>query len=125
MHRVGWTRVEKMNYNARGSMRRHGTMPLRRDDIEAEQNVIIISIPTVFDPSLAPAGKHAVHVYCAANEPWALWEGLERGSAAYVALKAERAEPLWRALEKVRLTLCASCGRAGGSRSPAGTGRCL
>ena len=31
--------------------------------LQAPQNVINISIPTVLDPSLAPAGKHLVHAY--------------------------------------------------------------
>lgn len=71
-------------------------------DIEAPQNVSIASVPTVFDPSLAPAGKAAVHAYTAANEPWELWRGLERGSEAYRRRKEERAAVLWRQLERVR-----------------------
>jgi hypothetical protein len=31
--------------------------------LQAPQNVINISIPTMLDPSLAPAGKHLVHAY--------------------------------------------------------------
>ncbi|GIM08727.1 hypothetical protein Vretimale_12721 [Volvox reticuliferus] len=65
------------------------------------QNVIIASVPTVFDPSLAPPGKATVHCYCAANEPYDLWAGLDRRSARYKALKEERAQPLWEALERV------------------------
>ena len=34
-------------------------------DIEAPQNVCIISIPSVFDKSLAPPGKHTIHAYVA------------------------------------------------------------
>ncbi|GIL50508.1 hypothetical protein Vafri_6686 [Volvox africanus] len=64
------------------------------------QNVIIASVPTVFDPSLAPPGKATVHCYCAANEPYDLWAGLDRRSARYKALKEERAQPLWEALER-------------------------
>eukprot|EP00892_Ulva_mutabilis_P003440 jgi/Ulvmu1/1468/UM011_0198.1 len=70
-------------------------------NIQGEQNVCIASIPTVFDPSLAPAGKAVVHAYTAANEPWELWEGVSRGTAEYAALKRERAEVLWRALERI------------------------
>ncbi|EFJ44494.1 hypothetical protein VOLCADRAFT_64714 [Volvox carteri f. nagariensis] len=68
--------------------------------ITEPQNVIIASVPTVFDPSLAPAGKATVHCYCAANEPYDLWAGLDRRSARYKALKEERAQPLWEALER-------------------------
>ncbi|KXZ49671.1 hypothetical protein GPECTOR_20g528 [Gonium pectorale] len=64
------------------------------------QNVIIASVPTVFDPSLAPPGKATVHCYCAANEPYELWAGMDRRSPEYRAFKEERAQPLWRALER-------------------------
>ena len=33
---------------------------------QAPQNVVNISIPTVFDPSLAPPGKHLIHAYTGA-----------------------------------------------------------
>ena len=52
-------------------------------DLEASQNVCIISIPTVFDKSLAPAGKATIHAYVAANEPYEMWVGLDRGSKEY------------------------------------------
>ena len=51
--------------------------------VDAEQNVINISIPTMLDPSLAPPGKHVVHAYTAANEPYGIWENLKRGSKEY------------------------------------------
>lgn len=57
------------------------------DDITAEQNVCIGSIPTVFNPKLAPKGKALVHAYCAANEPYSLWEGLDRKSQEYKDFK--------------------------------------
>jgi phytoene dehydrogenase-like protein len=38
--------------------------------IESPQNVCIVSIPTIFDPNLAPPGKHVVHAYTAGNEPY-------------------------------------------------------
>ncbi|KAK3281303.1 hypothetical protein CYMTET_10900, partial [Cymbomonas tetramitiformis] len=69
--------------------------------VEAPQNVIIISIPTVFDPTLAPDGKHVVHAYTAGNEPYSIWEGMDRNSPEYKALKKERAECLYAALENV------------------------
>ena len=40
------------------------------DPIDAPQNHVIISIPSVLDPSLAPPGCHVVHAYAAANEVW-------------------------------------------------------
>ena len=71
-------------------------------DIEASQNVSIASIPTVFDSSLAPKGKAAVHAYTAANEPWELWHGVDPRSKEYKQRKEERAEVLWQQLERVR-----------------------
>mmetsp|Transcript_10336 Transcript_10336/g.21556 ORF Transcript_10336/g.21556 Transcript_10336/m.21556 type:complete len:583 (-) Transcript_10336:1049-2797(-) len=69
--------------------------------VDSEQNVVIISIPTVFDPKLAPEGKHAVHAYVAGCEPYDVWKGMDRKSEEYKQLKEERAEVLWKALEKV------------------------
>ena len=69
--------------------------------IDAPQNLVLISIPSVLDPGLAPPGKHTVHVYTPGNEPYAPWAGLDRHSPDYAALKQERAEVMWRALERV------------------------
>ena len=71
------------------------------DDIEAPQNVCIISIPSVFDSSLAPEGKAVVHAYTAGNEPWSVWEHVQPGSPEYKKLKTERTQVLWNALERV------------------------
>lgn len=60
--------------------------------VDAPQNVSIVSIPTVFDPSLAPAGCHVVHSYTAGNEPYEIWKGMDRKSAEYAALKEERSQ---------------------------------
>ncbi|MFN9530144.1 MAG: phytoene desaturase family protein [Cyanobacteriota bacterium] len=58
--------------------------------IGAERNMAVLSMPSLLDPSLAPAGQQVVHGYTPANEPWELWQHLERGTPAYQALKAER-----------------------------------
>lgn len=71
------------------------------EDLDAPQNVCIASIPTVFDPELAPPGKAVVHAYTAGNEPYEIWEGVDPGSAQYKALKEERTQCLWQALERV------------------------
>jgi phytoene dehydrogenase-like protein len=36
--------------------------------IDAPQNHVIISIPSVLDPCLAPKNCHVIHAYAAANE---------------------------------------------------------
>ena len=69
--------------------------------ISAPQNVILISIPSVLDPTLAPAGNHAIHVYTPGNEPYEPWSGLDRRGDAYRQLKAERSNVMWTALETV------------------------
>jgi phytoene dehydrogenase-like protein len=69
--------------------------------ITAPQNVVVVSIPSLLDPSLAPLGKHVIHVYTPANEPYSLWEGLDRNSESYRQQKQQRAEVMWTALERV------------------------
>jgi len=69
--------------------------------ITAPQNVVVASIPSVLDPSLAPPGKHVIHVYTPGNEPYSIWQGMERNSKEYTLLKQERAEVMWQALERI------------------------
>ena len=69
--------------------------------VTAPQNVVAISIPSVLDPSLAPPGNHGIHVYTPGNEPYKLWAGMDRRSDAYKQQKQERAEVMWRGLERV------------------------
>lgn len=70
-------------------------------DVTAAQNVVAVSIPSVIDPSLAPAGKHVIHVYTPANEPYALWQQMERRTQEYEQQKQMRAEVMWQALERI------------------------
>ena len=56
--------------------------------VNAPQNVVLVSIPSVLDPSLAPAGKHTIHVYTPGNEPYDLWQGLDRRSSEIRRTKA-------------------------------------
>ncbi len=69
--------------------------------ITAPQNLVLISIPSVIDSSLAPTGKHGIHVYTPGNEPYDLWQGMDRSSKEYLEQKQQRAEIMWEALEKV------------------------
>lgn len=68
--------------------------------VDADQNVVLISVPSVLSPDLAPPGKHVLHAYTPGTEPFGLWEGLDRRSEEYKKLKSERAEVLWRAVER-------------------------
>ncbi|GMH06772.1 hypothetical protein Nepgr_008612 [Nepenthes gracilis] len=69
--------------------------------VDADQNVVLISVPSVLTPNLSPPGKHILHAYTPGTEPFGLWEGLDRRSNEYKKLKAERSEVLWRAVERV------------------------
>ncbi len=69
--------------------------------IDAPQNVILVSIPSLLDPTLAPPGKQVIHVYTPGNEPYQLWQGLDRKSEAYKILKQERSQVMWQALERI------------------------
>ncbi|GAB4384425.1 MAG: NAD(P)/FAD-dependent oxidoreductase [Elainellaceae cyanobacterium] len=69
--------------------------------VTAAQNVVLISIPSLLDSSLAPAGKHAIHVYTPGNEPYHHWQGVDRRSTAYAQQKQARSQVMWQALERV------------------------
>lgn len=60
--------------------------------VDADQNVVLISVPSVLSPNLAPPGKHVLHAYLPGTEPFELWEGLDRRSSEYRELKAARSE---------------------------------
>jgi len=60
--------------------------------VDADQNVVLISVPSVLSPDLAPPGKHVLHAYTPGTEPYTLWEGLDRRSSEYKNLKAQRSE---------------------------------
>ncbi|GLT74696.1 hypothetical protein SLA2020_464810 [Shorea laevis] len=68
--------------------------------VDADQNVVLISIPSALSPDLAPPGKHILHAYTPGTEPFELWDGLDRRSPEYKKLKSERSEVMWRAVER-------------------------
>jgi phytoene dehydrogenase-like protein len=74
---------------------------LKSWDVTAPQNMVNICIPSILDPSLAPEGHHVVHAYTAGNEPYDVWQGMHHKSDEYKALKEERSQVLWQAMEKV------------------------
>ncbi|MGB3508236.1 MAG: NAD(P)/FAD-dependent oxidoreductase [Microcoleaceae cyanobacterium] len=69
--------------------------------VDAPQNLVLISIPSLLDPTLAPPGKHAIHVYTPGNEPYKFWQGMDRKSQEYTQQKQARAEVMWQALERI------------------------
>ncbi len=70
------------------------------DALMAPGSTAFVSMPSLLDPSLAPEGRHVIHAYVPATEPFELWEGVARGTPEYEALKRERAAPLFTAIEK-------------------------
>ncbi|XP_021891647.1 prolycopene isomerase, chloroplastic isoform X2 [Carica papaya] len=77
--------------------------------VDADQNVVLISVPSVLSPDLAPPGKHVLHAYTPGTEPFGLWEGLDRGSSDYKKLKAERSEVFGYAAFDGNVESCRAC----------------
>lgn len=73
----------------------HHVVVHEAQDITTPGNTCMISIPSVWDANLAPSGHHVVHAYTL--EPYAGWQR----DADYETRKRQKAEPLFRALEKV------------------------
>lgn len=69
--------------------------------VEGEDNAVLLSIPSVHDDSLAPAGYGVLHIYTPATEDFERWEGLDRKSDEYKKLKEERSQYLLSVLEKI------------------------
>ena len=69
--------------------------------VDSEQNVVLISIASVMDPGLAPRGKHTLHAYLPATEPFEIWQHVKQGTPEYEQLKKERSQVLWKAVERV------------------------
>eukprot|EP00913_Durusdinium_trenchii_P020396 g19160.t1 len=66
--------------------------------VEAEENAVLISIPSVEEDGRHDGPRGA---YTPATEPWERWKDLDRRSAEYKALKEQRAEFLWKQLERI------------------------
>jgi carotene isomerase len=64
-------------------------------DITTPGNTCMISIPSVWDKSLAPEGHHCIHSYTL--EPFAGWSR----DRHYAERKSVKSQPLYRALERV------------------------
>mmetsp|Transcript_11933 Transcript_11933/g.14909 ORF Transcript_11933/g.14909 Transcript_11933/m.14909 type:complete len:610 (+) Transcript_11933:119-1948(+) len=70
------------------------------EGVEAPRNIVLCSMASLIDPSLAPEGKHVIHAYVPATEPYEWWEGVERDSEEYRLKKEEAADFLWSAIEE-------------------------
>jgi phytoene dehydrogenase-like protein len=68
--------------------------------LQDSQNLCSFFIPSLLDKTLCPEGKHVIHVYSSGGEPYEPWEKLSPGTPEYEAYKEERAEVLWKAVER-------------------------
>lgn len=68
--------------------------------VESPRNICLCSMPSLIDPTLAPEGKHVLHAYVPATEPYADWQGMDRTSEEYKKKKDEAADFLWSAIEE-------------------------
>lgn len=68
--------------------------------VEAPRNVVLVSVPSLLDPDMCPPGKHIIHAYVPATEPYEDWVGLDRRSPEYKQKKDDAADFLWSAVER-------------------------
>lgn len=68
--------------------------------LQDSQNLCSFFIPSLLDKTVCPEGKHVIHVYSSGGEPYEPWEKLTPGTPEYEAYKEERAEVLWKAVER-------------------------
>lgn len=70
------------------------------EGVESPRNIVLCSMPSLIDPDLAPEGKHVLHAYVPATEPYEWWANLDRTSDEYLKKKEEAADFLWSAIEE-------------------------
>ena len=75
----------------------HHLLLERWEEMEAEQGVVFVSMPTLLDPELAPAERHIVHAFTPSSMEH--WQGLT--PAAYRAKKQADADRLIARLEAI------------------------
>jgi len=75
----------------------HHLLLNRWEEMESEQGVTFLSIPTLLDPTLAPSGSHIVHAFTPSSMDY--WEGLS--NKEYLAKKKEDGEKLIKKLEQL------------------------
>ena len=75
----------------------HHLLLERWEEIEAEQGTVFVSMPSLLDPSLAPAGHHLVHTFTPSSME--AWRGLS--PTAYAAKKEGDANRLIARLEAI------------------------
>ncbi|KAI0558075.1 carotene isomerase [Gracilaria domingensis] len=69
--------------------------------LEHPDNVVLISVPSVLDQGVCPAGHAVLHAYTPATEPFENWSSLEPGTPEYDEFKDKRSQVLWRAVNLI------------------------
>lgn len=69
--------------------------------LDNPDNVVLVSVPSQIDPTVASDGYVVAHAYTPATEPFDAWAKLKRGSAEYEAFKKERSGILWRVMNRI------------------------
>lgn len=70
-------------------------------DVKRPGNVVLVSLPSILDPDVAPSGFVTAHAYFPATEPYEGWENLKPNTEEYEKYKKERSKPLWNAVNKI------------------------
>ena len=72
--------------------------------VDAPRNLVLVSMASMLDSSLAPEGCHVIHAYVPATEPFEDWEQFVSDggyqSKAHREAKDEAVAVLWRAIER-------------------------
>eukprot|EP00172_Hildenbrandia_rubra_P000800 Plantae.Rhodophyta-Hildenbrandia_rubra.ctg14524.p1 GENE.Plantae.Rhodophyta-Hildenbrandia_rubra.ctg14524~~Plantae.Rhodophyta-Hildenbrandia_rubra.ctg14524.p1 ORF type:complete len:561 (-),score=73.90 Plantae.Rhodophyta-Hildenbrandia_rubra.ctg14524:1646-3328(-) len=72
-----------------------------KEGVDAPQNVVLMSIPSIADPSVCPTGHATLHAYTPATEPYKRYERMSRNTDEYRKFKKDRCDILWKAIERV------------------------
>ena len=63
---TGLPEVPSADFPAQWAVIRDWDLP---EGVEAPRNIVLCSMPSLIDPSMAPEGKHVLHAYTPATEP--------------------------------------------------------
>lgn len=77
----------------------HAVIIDSRQDITVPGNVVMISVPTMWSPDLAPDGWHIIHAYTL--EEFDRWPALSKDRSVYEQAKKDAAVPLFKAIRHV------------------------
>lgn len=87
------------NHDLHNIIGHHAVVIDSSKDIAIPGNTVMISIPTMWSPDLAPDGWHIIHAYTL--EEYDKWPELAKDRKTYEEAKVETAQPLLRAIRSV------------------------